>query len=196
VSDSNNVDLNSKQNQTDNGANFDTPDSKSSIGENIDSEVLATQKRMLELRQKSLEVSEAASEAAVSLGSKSKVDLKQPQQIEEFMNSSGDARRGDVSASTIGRMMGLVTAAEFKLLEGKLDLLSTRMNSLLVKMEKVLVMGAEAPTGSDLERIDVQIAGVRTLLIEVKKNLEENGALEAKKVSDKPTGGSILSNQD
>lgn len=160
-------------------------------------EALEAQKRMLELRQRSLEVSEAASGAATSM-SESAANKKQdaPQSVDDFVSATGDGKRGEVSASTIGRMLGLVTSAEFKLLESKMDLLSTRMNSVLVKMEKVLVMGAEAPTGADLERIDVQIAAVRTVLNDIKKSLEDGKAIAANRPSDKPTGGPILSNKD
>ena len=73
----------------------------------------------------------------------------------------------EVSAATIGRMMGLVTAAEFKLLEGKVDLLVTKLTGAVMKVEKVLQILGGAPTGADLERIDVQIGSLKTLIKEV-----------------------------
>jgi hypothetical protein len=80
--------------------------------------------------------------------------------------SGAESGRGDVSASTIARMMGMATAAEFKVLEGKVDLLSTKINTITGKLEKITSSLANAPTGSDLERIDVQISSLRTALNE------------------------------
>lgn len=75
--------------------------------------------------------------------------------------------RGDVSAATIGRMMGLATEGDLKLMESKLDLLATKVNSMTVRMEKVLNILSSAPTGGDLERIDVQVGSLKTLIKEV-----------------------------
>ncbi len=72
----------------------------------------------------------------------------------------------EVSASTIGRMMGLAGASDLKLLEGKVELMSTRVANLTSRMEKVLQALNNMPTGADLERIDVQIGALRTLLKE------------------------------
>ena len=81
-------------------------------------------------------------------------------------STATESGRGDVSASTIARMMGMATAAEFRVLEGKVDLLSTKVNSITGKLERISSALANAPTGSDLERIDVQISSLRTALSE------------------------------
>lgn len=73
-------------------------------------------------------------------------------------------RRGDVSASTIAKMMGLITSKEFQVLEGKIDLSLNRINNIQAKMEKIQSSFASLPTGHDLERIDVQLAALRTLI--------------------------------
>jgi len=73
----------------------------------------------------------------------------------------------EVTAATIGRMMGLATGAELKLMEGKIDLLSTRVNNLTTRMEKVLNTLTKMPTGADLDRVDVQIGSLRTLIKDV-----------------------------
>ncbi len=84
-------------------------------------------------------------------------------------NESG---RGDVSASTIARMMGMATAAEFRVLEGKVDLLSTKFNSITGKIDRSTSALANVATGSDLERIDVQISSLRTALNESVTRME------------------------
>jgi len=73
---------------------------------------------------------------------------------------------GDVSATTIGRMLGLATMSDLKLFDSKLDLLSSRITNVTTKLEKVLAVIQRVPTGSDLERIDVQIGALRSLIRE------------------------------
>lgn len=75
--------------------------------------------------------------------------------------------RTEVSASAVGRMMGLATTSDLRLLEGKIDLLSTRISNVLVRLEKAISIVQNAPTGSDLERIDVQMGSLKTMLKEV-----------------------------
>lgn len=84
-----------------------------------------------------------------------------------------EAHRGDVSASTIARMMGMATAAEFRVLEGKVDLLSTKLNSVTGKLERIVSSLANVPSGSDLERIDVQVSSLRTALGEAMTSLSQ-----------------------
>lgn len=80
--------------------------------------------------------------------------------------SSGDIGK-EVSAATIGRMLGLATSSELKLIDGKLDLITAKLANLTVRLEKALSSAANAPTGSDLERIDVQIGSLRNLMVEL-----------------------------
>ncbi len=114
------------------------------------------------------------------------VDLNDPEAVNAILQSSTDVKR-DVSAASIGRMLGLVTLTEFKLVEGKIDLLSTRVNNLTIKLDKILAALAQAPTGADLDRIDVQIGALRTLL---KDRVMESAAPDSKTASAK-----IISNQ-
>jgi hypothetical protein len=74
--------------------------------------------------------------------------------------------RGEVSAATIGRMLGLASVRELSLLDGKLDLMMSKVNHLTAKLERITSILGSAPTGKDLERIDVQIAALRTQLAE------------------------------
>ncbi len=73
----------------------------------------------------------------------------------------------EVSAATIGRLMGLATTGDLKLLEGKMDLLSTKFSALQVKLDKLIAAANGFPTGSDLERIDVQVGSLKNLLKEM-----------------------------
>lgn len=86
--------------------------------------------------------------------------------------------RGEISAATIARMMGLATVSETKLVESKVDLLATKINLLQVKLEKVISMLGNVATGADLERIDVQVGALRQLI----RDVLANGKIEQKPV--------------
>ena len=80
---------------------------------------------------------------------------------------AADGQRGEITANTLARMMGLATVVDLKLLENKIDLLTTKISNMTVRMEKVSATMSRVPSGADLERIDVQIGALRTMLREV-----------------------------
>ena len=84
----------------------------------------------------------------------------------KILSVGDEPSRGEVSAATIGRMLGLASMRELTLLDGKLDLVMSKVNNMTVRLERILTLMGSAPTGKDLERIDVQIAGLRTQLRE------------------------------
>ena len=95
----------------------------------------------------------------------------------------GPAR--EVSATTITRMLGIPTSAELKLLEGKLDLITSKVNSVVFKVEKLTGQLGGLPSGADLERIEVQIGALRTMIrdaltAEVKSSPKEAASQETK----------------
>lgn len=79
----------------------------------------------------------------------------------------------EVTAATIGRMMGLATVSDLRLLDSKIDLTSAKITGISTKMEKALTMLNSAPTASDLERIEVQIGGLKTTMKEAVGSIEE-----------------------
>ena len=74
--------------------------------------------------------------------------------------------RGELSAQALGRMIGLVTMGDIQILESKVDLLSSKVNQLTVKMEKLFGVVTKAPTGADLERIDIQIGSLKAAILD------------------------------
>ena len=72
----------------------------------------------------------------------------------------------EISAATIGRMMGLATISDVRMLESKVDLLSTKLSTLTLKLDKLATTASQFPSGSDLERIDVQIGSLKNLIRE------------------------------
>ncbi len=93
----------------------------------------------------------------------------------------------EVSAATVGRMLGLASSNEVLLLEGKIDLISTKLSTMALRIEKMANTMAAAPTGSDMERLDAQIASLRTLikdmLASLNINFKDSGSKETKVVT-------------
>jgi hypothetical protein len=74
--------------------------------------------------------------------------------------------RMEVSAQTIARMMGIASATDLQLLEGRLDLLTSRVSTLMMKVDKVLSgLGALASVG-DVGRLETQIASLKSMVRE------------------------------
>ena len=78
-----------------------------------------------------------------------------------------DSSKAEVSASTIARMMGVATTLDLKLVEGKLELMATKINALTAKMERVITGLNGLPSASDLDRVDIQIGSLKTMLREI-----------------------------
>jgi hypothetical protein len=75
--------------------------------------------------------------------------------------------RGDVSVSTISTMLGLATSSDIKLLETRMEQVVQKMALLNTRLEKLMGILPNLPTGADLERIDVQIGGLKSMVREV-----------------------------
>ena len=84
--------------------------------------------------------------------------------IEALVQAGTDPRRAEVSAATIGRMLGLVTSSDLQIIENKIDLLLTKINSLTAKTEKVISAVAGLATGAEFERLEVQFGSLRTMI--------------------------------
>jgi len=94
--------------------------------------------------------------------------------ILERENPSPSAQRGEMSAAALGRILGLATVNDLNIMEGKIDLLTSKLNQLIMKMEKVLNFTTKAPSGADLERIDVQVGALKAAIQDfISKNSNE-----------------------
>lgn len=89
----------------------------------------------------------------------------------KFSAGTEEGTRGEITATTIARLMGLATVSELKLIESKLDLVVSKITNFTARLEKISAILAQAPTGSDLERIDVQIGALRSLIRETFSNV-------------------------
>jgi hypothetical protein len=75
--------------------------------------------------------------------------------------------RVEVSAATVTRMMGIATAADLRLLEGRMDLLASKVTGLLTKVDRVLSMFNSVPSSSDIGRLEIQIGALKSMLREL-----------------------------
>lgn len=78
-----------------------------------------------------------------------------------------DGPRVDVSAATVARMMGIASTSDLRLLEGRVDLLTSKVSAILTKMDRCLSMFGSVPTASDIGRLEVQVAGIKVMMREL-----------------------------
>jgi hypothetical protein len=78
-----------------------------------------------------------------------------------------DGPRVDVSAATVARMMGIASTSDLRLLEGRVDLLTSRVAAILTKMDRCLSMFGSVPTASDIGRLEVQVAAMKSMMREL-----------------------------
>ncbi|MCI5066413.1 hypothetical protein MRY87_11875 [bacterium] len=148
------------------------------------------------------EVSPAATPAPAAtapVAEEPAVAKRDPSAVDEVTKGgeTGTLSRGDVSASTIARMMGLATANELSMLEGKIDLISSRVNNVTAKLERVQGALDRIPTSNDLDRIDINVGSLRTLIKETLETLKESAEKE-RATSDEGTlkKATIMSSSD
>ncbi len=75
--------------------------------------------------------------------------------------------RVDVSAATVARMMGIASTSDLRLLEGRVDLLTSKVAAILTKMDRCLSMFGSVPTASDIGRLEVQVASMKSMMREL-----------------------------
>lgn len=75
--------------------------------------------------------------------------------------------RVDVSAATVARMMGIASTNDLRVLEGRIDLLTSKVAAILTKVDRSLSMFSSIPTASDIGRLEVQLAAVKTMMKEL-----------------------------
>jgi len=91
---------------------------------------------------------------------------EQAPSIEELTKAQASSRP-EIGAATLARMAGLATSSELKIIDGKMDLLAGRVANLTIRVERALTMLGNLPSGNDLERVDVGVANIRTMIQEL-----------------------------
>jgi len=84
--------------------------------------------------------------------------------------------RVEVSAQTITRMMGIASTTDLKLLEGRLDLLTSKVSSMVLKLDRALTMLGSVPTPSDIGRLEIQLGSLKSMLREALESVNSSRA--------------------
>jgi hypothetical protein len=84
--------------------------------------------------------------------------------VTSLLSADPRGRGAELSAAALGRMLGLATTAELKLIEQKIDAVSGRIAAFGAKLDKIMATVSSLPGGQDLERIDLQIATMKAVL--------------------------------
>jgi len=116
---------------------------------------------------------EPAPQTVASAGSSVKGDIARG--VEEkvtavtptSLSHMSDSPRVDVSAATVARMMGIASTSDLRVLEGRVDLLTSKVSAILTKMDRCLSMFSSIPTASDIGRLEVQVAAVKSMMKEL-----------------------------
>jgi len=83
------------------------------------------------------------------------------------VQAANEGPRVEVSAATVTRMMGIASTGDLRLLEGRVDLLTSKVTGLLTKVDRVLSMFGSIPTSSDIGRLEIQIGALKSMLREL-----------------------------
>lgn len=84
--------------------------------------------------------------------------------------SANNAAQKDVSVATVVRLMGLPTAAELRIVEQKIDTLTTRLTAMGQKLDRI---AGAVQSSSDVDSVQVQIADVKRLVKELMTKFEK-----------------------
>jgi hypothetical protein len=91
--------------------------------------------------------------------------------IAPSITSPSNGGKVEVSAQTVTRMMGIASTTDLKLLEGRVDLLTSKVSSLLMKVDRVLTMFSSVPTPSDIGRLEIQLGSIKSMLREALESM-------------------------
>lgn len=139
------------------------------------------------------------SQATNSLQAQQVEDSPSNQSVTEVATATGPVSslnpRVEVSAQTIARMMGIASATDLQLLEGRIDLLASRVSTLMMKVDKVLAAFGTVAGAGDIGRLETQIASMKSILREAVESISsaqegraagerESGALQSRRLKE------------
>jgi hypothetical protein len=113
--------------------------------------------------------------------------MSSPAAVPSAVTANPAGARVEVSAQTITRMMGIASTTDLKLLEGRLDLLTSKVSSMVLKLDRVLTMLGSVPTPSDIGRLEIQLGSLKSMLREALESVNSSRgapAAESPKAAD------------
>lgn len=118
------------------------------------------------------------------------------------VTSVSTGSRVEVSAQTIARMMGIASATDLQLLEGRLDLLASRVSTMMMKVDKVIASLTTLASTGDIGRLETQIASMKSILREAVESIGgtqeglKGGDREVSEAQSRRLKGGIQSSSD
>lgn len=82
----------------------------------------------------------------------------------------GAAKRSasrDIPVATIVRLLGIPTQADFSVLDTKLDMLTSKLNALAIKVDRLLSQLGAISNEFYVDRIDFQLGDIRNMMKKV-----------------------------
>jgi hypothetical protein len=70
----------------------------------------------------------------------------------------------EMSVSTLVHLLGLPTAAQFSILEGRIDTLNSRISAVLAKIDRLTNQMETTKTDTLIDRLEFQLSDIRTML--------------------------------
>jgi hypothetical protein len=102
-----------------------------------------------------------------------------PLEEKQEQKLSNEGPRVDVSAATITRMMGIATVTDLKLLESRLDLIGSKVTTVVAKLDRVMSTVNGLPNGSDMDRLEIQLGSIKSVMKEILEAVSSGNPGEA-----------------
>lgn len=87
---------------------------------------------------------------------------------------SGERSRTEVSAQTLTRMMGIASVADIQMLEGHLEVISSKLATLTSKADKILAALNNVASVADVSRLETQVTSIRAGIKEAAESVRSN----------------------
>lgn len=87
---------------------------------------------------------------------------------------SGESNRTEVSAQSLTRIMGIASVSDIQLLEGHLEVISSKLATLTSKADKILAALNNVASAADVSRIETQVTSIRAGIKEAAESVRSN----------------------
>lgn len=140
------------------------------ISEEIDSEASPLEETVAASEAASEEVDSPEEKEAVEQDPTAEVVKSASEVIERAKAALSEGRQQaspagrDVPVSSLVHLMGLATSSQVSVIEKQLDNLANRMTILTAKLERIATQLEIAQDGAALDRIDFQLADIKSIL--------------------------------
>ena len=87
---------------------------------------------------------------------------------------SGERNRTEVSAQTLTRIMGIASVADIQMLEGHLEVITSKLATLTSKTDKILAALNNVASIADVSRLETQVSSIRAGIKEAAESVRSN----------------------